>query len=218
MKRVWTYFVQFLWGILSLLIAYLLAALVLSLWSTNPPAHSCETPRDIFLTTNGVHVYLILPVDLIEEELRTHLNVPAGVAFLSFGWGDADFYRQTPTWADLKLRTAVRAILLRSQAAVHVTFYTGRWEKWRAIALCTDQLRALNDYLVASFEWDARHQIQPMSVTAGYGPRDFFYQATGNYTGFRTCNVWANEALKAAEVSTAVWSPFDWGVLWHVEE
>ncbi|MDH5604732.1 MAG: DUF2459 domain-containing protein, partial [Cyclobacteriaceae bacterium] len=51
---------------------------------------------------------------------------------------------------------------------------------------------------------------------ASYGYNDRFYDSRGYYTLFNTCNTWVNEALKHAEVITSVWSPFDFGVLYHL--
>ena len=45
-----------------------------------------------------------------------------------------------------------------------------------------------------------------------YGNSDAFYDATGSYSLFHTCNSWTNNALKAAGMKASVWTPFDKGI------
>lgn len=60
----------------------------------------------------------------------------------------------------------------------------------------------------------------------GWGDKEFyiktplydnFYDATGSFSIFHTCNVWVNVALKEIEVKTSVWSPFDFEILYHLK-
>jgi len=58
---------------------------------------------------------------------------------------------------------------------------------------------------------------QPILIEgAGYGPRDRFYEAHGTYHMFFTCNDWTRDMLDAAGVTTGLWAPMDWGVLYHL--
>ena len=50
-----------------------------------------------------------------------------------------------------------------------------------------------------------------------YGPTDHFYEGTGKYHAFNTCNMWTNRVLKETGVRTAAWSPFTEGILYHLE-
>ncbi|HEX7644668.1 MAG TPA: DUF2459 domain-containing protein [Burkholderiaceae bacterium] len=47
-------------------------------------------------------------------------------------------------------------------------------------------------------------------VVAGahYDERDAFYEATGRYSLFSTCNDWGRAALAQAGIRTAMWAPF----------
>ena len=42
---------------------------------------------------------------------------------ISIGWGDKGFYLDTPTWAELKLSTALIAGFGLGNAALHITYY-----------------------------------------------------------------------------------------------
>ena len=43
--------------------------------------------------------------------------------YISIGWGDKGFYLDTPTWAELKLSTALIAGFGLGNAALHITYY-----------------------------------------------------------------------------------------------
>jgi len=38
----------------------------------------------------------------------------------------------------------------------------------------------------------------------------------GSFSCFKTCNTWTNQTLKKAEIKTAIWTPFDSGILKHL--
>ena len=50
-------------------------------------------------------------------------------------------------------------------------------------------------------------------TNAVYGKKDAFYEATGSYHLFSTCNTWTNRALKYSNKKACFWTPFDTGIL-----
>src|ERR1051325_6241911 len=70
----------------------------------------------IFLRTNGVHTDVVLPVRTEYKDWSrsiSYKNTRSGDSlfdYLAFGWGDREFYLETPTFADLKPGTALRAV------------------------------------------------------------------------------------------------------------
>jgi len=109
------------------------------------------------------------------------------------------------------------AQIWQSETVMHLTEYRRPRADWVPVAVCPEQLSPLINYLQASFASDETGQIVEIPAS-GYTNRDTFYEAKGSYSCFRTCNNWANQALKAAKVKTALWSPFDKGVLYHLGE
>lgn len=168
----------------------------------------------IYLASNGVHTGLVVPtiaagVDWRARVRASDLPDPSRAGrWLLFGWGDRDFYLNTPTWADIRPATAVSALVGSGQTLVHVDhlddFYADA--DMRPLRLQADEYRRLASFIAASFA-DAR------AVTPGYGARDVFYAGAGRYSLVRTCNVWTGDALKAAGVRTALWSPFADGIM-----
>jgi uncharacterized protein (TIGR02117 family) len=203
--------------LVSAVILYFLAALVLSYMKTHPPKQDCVTDKEIYITTNGVHLDIILPVENVEPEFLSRLEILPGTKYVSFGWGDREFYINTPEWKDLTLITAFKALFLKSETAMHVTCYSTSYSSWRNIKICASQLDLLNSTIKKSFSKNENGSFNKLAVP-GYYNSDFFYEATGSFSLFNTCNVWVNRALKVTGVPTSVWSPFDFGVLHHLPE
>ncbi|MGM0620720.1 MAG: TIGR02117 family protein [Bacteroidota bacterium] len=202
-------------ALVGLIVLYLAIALLLSFLPTHPPEKNCRPEHKIFVATNGVHLDIILPVEKIETDLRSQLQLPAGTRFVSFGWGDKAFYIKTPEWSDLTFPVAFRALFLKTEAAMHVTSLGRMFSDWKEVEICTGQLNTLNSYINSSFKKNETGELQKLEFP-GYTSHDDFYEGNGSFTVFRTCNVWANNALKETGVKTSVWSPFDFGVLHHL--
>ncbi len=199
---------------LGLLLVYFLLAFLLSFCSTKPEQILCESETRVYLLTNGIHLDIVLHRDQVEKIYRDQIKDAENFEYLAFGWGDKGFYLETPTWAELKLSTAFKAVLWKSPSAMHVTKYPVRRKDFVEINLCKKQLQQLKAFIFETFEKDAEGLFKEIP-DSGYTPRDHFYEAKGSYNAILTCNQWVNNALKAAQVKTAIWSPTDHGVLYH---
>lgn len=193
---------------------YLLSSVVLSLLRTSPEKVSCTEKGTVYISSNGIHLDIILPVELLGDSLSI-LAGPADVRFLAFGWGDKGFYLETPTWDDLELSVAMKALFWKSSTAMHVSQYHQAYDSWFSLALCPEQIDQLRGFIWSSFRKNRAGQVLEIAG-AGYTNQDKFYEAIGHYSCLKTCNNWTNIALKKAGVKTAVWSPFDFGVKWHL--
>jgi uncharacterized protein (TIGR02117 family) len=201
--------------VLLAILGYCLLAFLLSFFSTSPKEVQCSNQKTVFVASNGVHLDIILPIEsLADEELR-QMQVPQGVHFVAFGWGDQDFYVHTPTWDKMNFRTTFKALFLPSKSIMHLTFYRHAYDHWSKVELCETQLKTLLDYILTSFQ-ASEGQFIALPGT-GYTSMDLFFEARRSYSVFFTCNDWVNQGLKKAQVKTAVWSPFDFGVLYHVK-
>ena len=201
--------------LLGLTVIYFLTAVFLSYLPAVPKTKNCDPDQAIYITSNGVHLDIVLPVGTIDNSFRSQLDISPGTQFVSFGWGDKNFYAKTPEWSDLTFSVAFKALFLKSESAMHVTHYQRTYTHWEKVELCPHQTDALSNYIENSFEKTEHGQLQKSEIQ-GYTSSDGFYEAKGNFTLFTTCNVWTNNALKEIEVKTSVWSPFDFGVLYHL--
>jgi len=198
-------------------IAYFSLALALSIISTNPKTFNCTNKKKIFISTNGIHLDIIIAKKDLPIKIQQELELHSNVNYASFGWGDKGFYLETPTWDDLKFSTAIKALFLNSETAVHLTKYNKKYSNWQSILICEEQLTNLINYINSSFSRDSEGQIVEIS-NSGYTSFDTFYEANGSYNCLKTCNNWVNSGLKKAAIKTSIWSPFDKGVLYHIEK
>jgi conserved hypothetical protein len=214
-------------GLLTLPIAYALGALILGLVPVNRDWKPAANGIAIWLTTNGVHAGFALPAD--DPAMDWTRVFPPGDAHVPraprrgdvvyIGWGDRTFFLNVPTWADLKLSTAVYALSGLDGTAVHVEYGAPPVEGARArrLVLTHEQYLRLVAYVRASVVADMRGQATWIPGHA-YGDQDAFYEGTGHYSLFITCNQWTRDALSVSGIRTAAWSPFDKPLFHQVDE
>ena len=76
--------------------------------------------------------------------------------------------------------------------------------------------KKLQDYIVSYIKLqDGKSQL--IDCCRYPNVHDNFYEANGSYHLFRTCNVWTNQVLINAGIKTAIWTPFDSGILAQME-
>jgi uncharacterized protein (TIGR02117 family) len=210
------------WGIAALCAPVLLyagAVLVLGLIPCNRDFRPADNGIDIYISSNGVHADLLLPQQSVVLDWRSILpasdfNRPDPAAsYLAIGWGDRDFYLNTPTWAELKLSTAVYALSGRDSSLLHVEPVRPPLPSptLRHLRLSPQQLRLLDAYILRSFALDAGGHPQRIAG-AHYYAHDAFYQAHGAYSLLNTCNEWARSGLAEAGVRSPLWSPLTFGI------
>lgn len=208
--------IKYIGFVLLLPLGYLIIAVITSLITVSTEPSELPTPHTIYLTTNGVHMDIVLPKTLLTENLALQLHQQPSDKFVAFGWGDENFYLNTPTWGDLTFKNAFGAMFLKSSTLMHVTRYRSVQKRWIPIHINQDQLKALNDYIAGTFQNTADHRIQ-LLPNKGYTSQDNFYKAKGSYSCFKTCNTWVNAAFKQSNLKACLWTPFDFGLLMHYE-
>ncbi|MBC7935351.1 MAG: TIGR02117 family protein [Rhizobacter sp.] len=211
--------------LVSFLLMYLLSAFCLSGITVEKEA-AAGNDIAIYIKTNGVHTDIVVPVknatyDWSKTVLfsNTHLADTTGIQWLAMGWGDKGFYLQTPTWNDLTFSTAFKAAFALSSTAIHATYYNSINETaaCKKIMINTAQYQRLVDYLRRSYEENSSGNIVPVITTSNYGNNDAFYEGTGRYSMFKTCNSWANAALKSCGQKACLWTAFDTGIFLKYE-
>lgn len=224
-KRPFNWLVRFIFIVVGLILLYVLIAVICAFIPVNQDFVRNSEGVEIFVATNGVHLDICLPVKTAKYDwLDFFENNPLPVkkdGYLAFGWGDRDFYINTPEWSDLTIGTALNSTLLPSRSVMHVTAYPYRLrtgETVRSVRLSEEAYEDLVHFVKESFAKDEQGQLQRLDCCSYTTNRDWFYEANGSYHLFQTCNDWANSGLKHAGVKTALWSPFDWGVMRHLEE
>ncbi len=167
---------------------YLTAAAILARMPVNAGWREPTHGTTIFVLSNGAHTGIVLP---------------AGPGrWRAYGWGDRDFYLNTPRWQDVRFNTALSALVGSGSTLLHVDrlgdFVADA--NWRPLRLRAEEYRRLTRFIAAT--------QAPGASLPGYGPDDNFYPAHGGYSAFVTCNVWSGRALAAAGVRVGLWTPF----------
>jgi uncharacterized protein (TIGR02117 family) len=194
---------------------YAIAGAAGSMIPVNRDWRQAEAGVRIYVIDNGIHTDLVLPVsaagdwwtDLVRPE---HFADPGSIAasHVAFGWGDRDFYLNTPTWWDVNPLRIGRAATGVGATVMHVERVAEPrvGPDVRAIVLRPAEYARLAAFIRASFG-KARAPVR------GYGNADAFYDGLGRYSLFNTCNNWTGAALRSAGVRMGAWTPFPSGVM-----
>jgi uncharacterized protein (TIGR02117 family) len=219
MKQGLRIFFKFLLILLAPPIVYLFLALIGSVIPVNSIPESKNAEIDIYLFKQDMHTDILVPLtseiinwDTIFKPEHTVLN-PKNSELIGFGWGDLNFYRNTPHWEDLKLDVAFKALFLKSQSALHTRFYqkVPSSEDLVKISISENQYKKLSEYILKTLNAENTKEIQPIP-DLNYYRDDAFYLAETSFSLFKTCNTWTNSALKTSGLKACLWTPFPQGI------
>jgi uncharacterized protein (TIGR02117 family) len=204
-------------GILLFISTYFIAAGVCSYIPVNTDYVPVVDGIKIAVISNGIHADIAVPAknEIWDwTKIFSYNNVKYADStfhYLSFGWGDKGFFIQTPTWADLKTGTALKAMFWMSTSAMHVT-----WRKevpvngfrCKVLTITKEKYIELCHYIEETFE-NGKDNFPEYIQAKSYNDHDAFYETKGTYNLFKTCNVWTGNGLKIAGVRVAIWTPFE---------
>jgi uncharacterized protein (TIGR02117 family) len=187
---------------------------------SNGKAKRSDEPVSIWVNSNGVHLDLIVPTITDQQDWRTvfpmaHNKGNMGGDYIAFGWGDKGFYLETPTWADLKASTAFKAAFGLSSSALHVTYHPTITETDQCIktTISRADYDAIIAFILESIDRNDAGEAVLIPTNAVYSDRDAFYEATGSYSLFQTCNTWTNRALHKAGAPACLFTLFSGAVM-----
>nr|WP_312993770.1 TIGR02117 family protein [Chryseobacterium flavum] len=222
-KVVLLYTLKILGVILGIVILYIILGLLVPFIPVSAKDDGQKKEIPIYIYTNGVHTDIVMPVRnaLQDWSLKIPFNDTRSKRtdynYIGIGWGDKGFYLDTPTWADLKFSTAVKAAFWLNDSAMHCTYYTTMKEgdDCKMILISRSQYKDLVKFVENKFDRDLKGNFILIPTDAVYGDNDAFYDAKGTYSFLYTCNTWTNDALKAAGQKAALWTPSDFGIFQH---
>ena len=196
------------------MVAIVLTYFIVSLACTLIPIGPKQADKDqvIYLRTNGVHMDIIIPNELISDDLKEIVACNDSDSFMAFGWGDKEFYLNTPTWGDLTPSVAFNALFLKSESLMHTDRFKKRQKYWYPVPINSAQIDLLNQFIKASFDLDIENKAQELKGS-GYSSTDQFFVANRSYSFFFTCNTWVNSAFRKSGIRSCLWTPFDFGLI-----
>jgi uncharacterized protein (TIGR02117 family) len=207
-KKIFKYILYFL----LIPVTYIIISLILSVITIDRKANDENFSKSIYLSTNGVHLDIVIPKQEIDSLVLSGIKHKETEDYLSFGWGDENFYLNTPTWGDLTFSNAFQAMFLKSSTLIHVTRYEQKRTDWIEIKVNEFELQKLNTYLLNTFQLD-ENGMKILLENKGYSPTDDFYKSKGSFSCFNTCNSWVNKGFKESGLKSSLWTPFDFGLL-----
>ncbi|VXB89252.1 MULTISPECIES: TIGR02117 family protein [Chryseobacterium] len=222
-KIILIYFLKTLGIILGIVVLYAILGYLLPFIEVSAKDDGEQKEIPIYIYTNGVHTDIVMPVKNELHDWSSKIpfanttSKKTDYNYVGIGWGDKGFYLDTPTWADLKFSTAVKAAFWMSESAMHTSFYHTMTEAadCKKIMISKKQYLELVKFIDTKFDRDANGNYILIPTKAVYSDNDAFYDAKGSYSFLNTCNTWANDALKAAGQKAAWWTPTDYGIFLH---
>jgi uncharacterized protein (TIGR02117 family) len=206
---------------LALACLYIGTAFVLVLFPANAESPAAPAEVEAFVIRYGVHADFVFPAKSADMDwqgmfpLADFARVPDGADYVAVGWGDREFYLHTREWKDLTAGRALGALAGLHGALLHVTYLrkTDFLDYAYALPLSKAQYAKLIAYILASAP---AHNGRLTRVPGAYTAQDAFYEASGAYNLFQTCNSWIGAGLLDAGVKVSRWTPFDRLVVWYL--
>lgn len=182
-------------------------------WSF-PADYPCQ--YKVYISSDGFHTNFFIPVETAIFNWRTQFNLDQianrssqNYRYLQFGWGDRRFYIETPTWEQVQLSNALRALFYwQNDSALfikgHPTLPQLPSEQMQCVKLSEPHYLALMQFIQTTFK--AGNWAQPHRLASGQDQASGFFAADGYYSIFNTCNSWTANGLRAAHVNTPLWA------------
>lgn len=194
---------------------YMLVFLLISPFSV--PAEETNEPKTetIYITTNGIHSDIMLPIHHPLKDWEETLNLEKGLAVdtfqthLKFGWGDKNFFLKTKEWSDMEVGTVLNTVFGRGPGAMHLILCTPKdldQSSLVKLQLTKKQYQHLCAFIHSSFQFE-KGKAKAIE-NHPYGTYDFFFDSSIEYNMTYTCNTWTNNALKRGGQKACVWTPF----------
>ena len=177
-----------------LFLAYLAAATAALTFPTTASSARCKT---FYVGGHARHASIIVDRRDFDPAKTLGTFDFNGKDWLEFGWGDADFYQAKGE--DVLL--GLKALFLPTGAVMHVHGFNGspasNFPKSEIIELrlTPEGYDRLFAFIRASFVQDAAGK--PILLGDGLYGLSRFYEGTGAYSMFNTCNTWAAKARAA---------------------
>ena len=175
---------------------------------------SCSArPYSVYLVGDVQHIDFVLPVNNGVYDWRSFLDlgsigrdVGGDYQYLKFGWGDRDFYMNTPSLDKIQIPRLLRTLFMPGNpTAVHVNGSLTLPEKGDHEMTCVGLTRS--EYLdLVNYVQQSFRDGKPDRIQDGFAESAGFYEGTGKYSIAHTCNNWVADGLDRVHVTTPLWS------------
>ena len=207
-------------GILLIVSLFLISAFIPRKWS-NYSNLACD--YQICIANTGIHSNILVPTENDAYNWRNYLSIDKiGIdaindyKYLSFGWGDQDFYMTISSISDFDFYTIFKAVFLPTSSVMYVRGYQSLPQNIEVKCIYTDKANylQLTKFIEASFKLDRNHR--KIRIGNGNTSTAGFYAAKGNYSILKTCNAWTGDALRKADINTPLWDSLSFAIMFHL--
>ncbi|BAU07039.1 TIGR02117 family protein [Fischerella thermalis CCMEE 5330] len=208
--------------VLFSLMLLIISAFVPRKWG-NYSQDNCE--MQICVSNTGIHTNIILPTKNNIFDWHKFISIgQVGIDtaqdynYISFGWGDRDFYMLTPALSDLKFSTTFKALFLPTPSVMYVKGYLSipNYLDVKCIQISRNDYLQLVEYIQASFQLDAKGE--KVRLGNGHTINAGFYAAVDSYSILQNCNSWTAAALRKADINTPLWDAFSSAIMLHLRD
>jgi len=201
--------------------SYIAIAFGLSFWTAHSKKienKSVEIKKEktIYILYSSVHSDIV--INIKDSKIQWSRYLPQllksrSYGFLSFGWGDKETYLNTPTWNDLKISTALKALFINTPSLMHITYFRRLhgFKNLKKIKITKKQQDTLEKNILKSFGKEVSFYKN------GYYSNDKFYNSSYKYNILNTCNTWTGERLNDANITINPWTPFAYNVIYSLD-
>ena len=168
--------------------------------------HDRDRGTPIWVFDHGYHAGLILSrtalVEFGGEMSDIWLAHFPAADWFEFGWGDAGFYFEVPTYEDVTFGIGAKALLWPSDSVMHVA--TGQGSPVALFSQSDGAEIPVTDTAIRQILLFIEAEVAAKkSIGPGLYGVSAFYEARGKYHLFRTCNSWVSQALRAGNIASA---------------
>ncbi len=183
-----------------------------------------DCDMQICVSNTGVHFNIIVPTKNNFFDWHKFFSIskvdidPApDYNYLSFGWGDKDFYMLTPSLSDLKFSTTLKALFIPTSSVMYVKGYQviPTDLEVKCVRVSKNDYSRLMEYIQGSFQLDIKGKT--VRLGNGHTVNAGFYAAVGSYSILRNCNSWTASGLRRANINTPLWDGLSTAIIFHLK-
>jgi uncharacterized protein (TIGR02117 family) len=173
----------------------------------------------------GIHSDIIVPVQNQLFDWRKYLSLKdigktdnPDYRYLAFGWGEQDFYMNSPSRIDLKISGAFKALFWPNAAVMRVEGYQKLPKHLDIKCFGVSKTGYLNlvNFIQDTFKTDGQNRKNRLGY--GISPNVSYFAANGIYSLVRNCNSWTAEGLDIAGVNTPIFPSYSGAIMWHLHD
>ncbi len=181
-------------GFLVIISLFLIGAFIPRKWG-NYSKQNCN--YQICVANMGIHSNILVPTKNNAHDWHNYLSIEKigidnvnNYKYLSFGWGDKDFYMTISSISDFNFNTIFKAAFLPTSSVIYVRGYQSLPQNIEVKCIYTNKANYLRliEFIEASFKSD--RNSNKIRIGNGYTSSAGFYAAKGNYSILKTCNAW----------------------------